>query len=157
MVKAIKSHELETDVPAAELWKIYGTRRFVEVVHQLLPQLLQKVVIVRGDGGIGTITLKYGVLPGSPSPVTYKEEFTKIDNENYIKEVTAIEGDVLKPGFTKYVTRLQIIDKGPSSSVIKSSVEYEIDDGHPELEAAVTTTPFALAARAIAKYVKENK
>ncbi|GJN26567.1 hypothetical protein PR202_gb14508 [Eleusine coracana subsp. coracana] len=121
-MKAIKSHELLTDVPASELWKIYGTLRLEELVRQLLPQ-----------------------------------EFVKIDNKNYIKELVAIEGDFLNLGFTKYVTRFEVIQKGLKSSVIKSSVVYEFDDGRPELEAPASTTPLALAARAIVKYVKKQK
>ncbi|KAK3141643.1 hypothetical protein QOZ80_4BG0336550 [Eleusine coracana subsp. coracana] len=130
-MKAIKSHELLTDVPASELWKIYGTLRLEELVTVL--------------------------TPGNSNPVTYKQEFVKIDNKNYIKELVAIEGDFLNLGFTKYVTRFEVIQKGLKSSVIKSSVVYEFDDGRPELEAPASTTPLALAARAIVKYVKKQK
>jgi hypothetical protein len=54
-MKGSKTHELEADVPAAELWKIYGTLRFVELVHKLLPQVLYKVEVVSGVGGVGTV------------------------------------------------------------------------------------------------------
>ncbi|KAK3143834.1 hypothetical protein QOZ80_4AG0305580 [Eleusine coracana subsp. coracana] len=156
-MKAIKSHELVVDVPASELWKIYGTLRLQELVHQLLPQVLQNFKVIRGDGGVGTVIQVTVLSPGSSNPVTYTTEFVKIVNKNYILEAPTIEGDVLNLGFTKYVTRFEIIKKGPSSSVIKSSVAYEFDDARPELEAAASTTPLALAARAIVKYVKEQK
>lgn len=64
------------------------------------------------------------------------------------------EGDILAIGFTKYVTRFEIVEKGPGSSVIRSTVEYEFDDGRDELEAAASTAPLAAAAETIAKYVK---
>ena len=50
-MKGSKVHEHEADVPASELWAIYGTLRATE----LLPQLLAKVDLVSGDGGVGTI------------------------------------------------------------------------------------------------------
>lgn len=87
---------------------------------------------------------------------TYSEEFVKIDNENRVKEAAVIEGDLLTLGFTTYLTRFQIIDKGPSSSVIASTVEYEYDDGRPELEAAASTAPLAAAAERLVQYVKEQ-
>jgi hypothetical protein len=55
IMKGSKSHELEADVPASELWKIYGTLRFVELLHERLPQVLHKVEVVRGDGTVGTV------------------------------------------------------------------------------------------------------
>jgi len=50
-----KTHEFETDVPASELWEVYGTLRASELLHQLLPQVLAKVELVSGDGGVGTV------------------------------------------------------------------------------------------------------
>ncbi|RLM73233.1 hypothetical protein C2845_PM15G20350 [Panicum miliaceum] len=124
-MKGSKSHELEADVPAAELWKIYGTLRFVELVHELLPQ-------------------------------SYKEEFVRIDDGNRVKEAAVIEGDILNLGFTAYVTRFEIVEKGPGASVIRSTVEYEYDDGRPELEAAASTAPLAAAAERLVQYVKDQ-
>jgi len=156
MVKGSKHHELEADdVPASELWKIYGTLRFVELVHELLPQVLHQVEVLRGDGTVGTV-IKVTFPPGNPGVQTYSEEFVKIDNENRVKEAAVIEGDLLTLGFTTYLTRFQIIDKGPSSSVIASTVEYEYDDGRPELEAAASTAPLAAAAERLVQYVKEQ-
>jgi hypothetical protein len=87
---------------------------------------------------------------------SYSEEFVKIDNENRVKEAAVIEGDLLSLGFITYVTRFQIIEKGPSSSVITSTVEYEYHDGRPELEAAASTAPLAAAAERLVQYVKEQ-
>lgn len=56
-MKGSKSHELETDVPASELWAIYGTLRAAELVPELLPQIFTKTEVVSGDGGVGTIVL----------------------------------------------------------------------------------------------------
>ena len=47
--------ENETDVSASDLWAIYGTLRAAELLAELLPQVLAKVEVISGDGGVGTI------------------------------------------------------------------------------------------------------
>ncbi|CAO2036318.1 unnamed protein product [Urochloa humidicola] len=159
-MEGAKSQEVEADgVPASELWNIYAGLGFVQLFHKLLPQVLRKVDVVRGDGGVGTVLQVTLASPGDPGAkeLTYQEEFVKIDNEKRVKETLAIQGDVLKLGFTKYVTRLEVIEKGPCSSAIRSTLEYEFPDGHPEIEDAANTAPLAAAAQSIVKYVKEQK
>ncbi|KAL5215249.1 hypothetical protein ABZP36_004401 [Zizania latifolia] len=137
-MKGSQSHELETDIPASQLWQVYGTLRAAELLPELLPHILAKVEVVAGDGGVGTV-LQLTFPPGIPGLQRYKERFVRVDNENYVKEAEAIDGDILKLGFLSYMIRFEIIQKGPSSSVIRSTVEYEIGDGHPELQAMVRT------------------
>ncbi|CAL5069717.1 unnamed protein product [Urochloa decumbens] len=159
-MKGSKSHEVGADgVTASALWDIYATLRFVQLFHELLPQVLRKVDVARGDGGVGTVIQVTVVPPGNPGaqPMTYQEEFIKIDNENRVKEAVVVAGDILKLGFTKYLTRLEIIEKGPCSSVIRSTIEYEFDDGRPELEDSVSTAPLDAAAEKIVQYLKEQK
>ncbi|KAK1600870.1 hypothetical protein QYE76_016491 [Lolium multiflorum] len=151
-----QSHEFEADVPAAELWEVYGTLLAAELLPKLLPQVLAKVELVSGDGGVGTI-LELTFPPGIPGLESYKEKFITVDNEKFIKEAETIDGDILKLGFVYYMVRFEIIAKGPTSSVIKSTIQYEIDEAHPELEAMVSTAPLAATAEKFAGYVKEQK
>ena len=88
---------------------------------------------------------------------SYKEKFTKVDDESYIKEAQAIDGDILKLGFLSYILRFEVIAKGPDSSVIRTTIEYEIDDAHPELEAMVSIAPLAATAEKFSEYAKEKK
>lgn len=39
---------------------------------------------------------------GTPGSKAYKEKFTKVDNENRLKELEVIEGAYLEMGFTFY-------------------------------------------------------
>ncbi|CAD6249290.1 unnamed protein product [Miscanthus lutarioriparius] len=144
------------DVPASELWAIYGTLRAAELLPELLPHVLAKVDLVSGDGGVGTI-LQLTFPPGIPGLQSYKEKFIKVDNENYIKETEAIDGDILKLGFLAYMVRFEIIPKGANLSVIRTTIEYEIDDAHPEVEAMVSTAPLAAAAEKFSEHAKEKK
>jgi len=99
------------------------------------------------------------LLLGIPGLESYKEKFIKVDNENYIniKEAQVIDGDILKLGSLSYMVRFEVIAKGPDSSVIRSTVEYEIDEAHPELEAMVSPAPFAAIAEKFSEYAKEKK
>jgi len=97
------------------------------------------------------------LLIGFPGVERFKEQFIKVDNINYIKESVAIDGDILKIGFLHYMYRFEIVGKGATSSVIRSTIEYEIDDGHPELEAMVSTAHLAAAAQRFSEYIKEQK
>jgi hypothetical protein len=54
-MKGSKVHEHEADVPASDLWAIYGSLRAAELLPELLPHVLAKVELVSGDGGVGTI------------------------------------------------------------------------------------------------------
>ncbi|KAG2633855.1 norbelladine synthase-like [Panicum virgatum] len=155
-MKGSTVHEHETDVSASDLWAIYGTLRAAELLAELLPQVLAKVEVISGDGGVGTI-LQLTYPPGIPGLESYKEKFIKVDNENYIKEAQVIDGDILKLGFLSYMVRFEVIAKGPDSSVIRSTVEYEIDEAHPELEAMVSPAPFAAIAEKFSEYTKEKK
>ena len=96
------------------------------------------------------------LLLGIPGLESYKEKFIKVDNENYIKEAQVIDGDILKMGFLFYLIRIEVIAKGPDSSVVRTTVEYEIDDAHPELEAVVRAAPFAVMAEKLSAHAKEK-
>jgi len=54
-MKGSTVHEHETDVPASDLWAIYGTLRAAELTVELLPHILAKFEVISGDGGVGTI------------------------------------------------------------------------------------------------------
>jgi hypothetical protein len=56
-------------------------------------------------------------LLGAPGLRTHKEVFTKIDNENYIKEATVIEGGFLDLGFKKFMFCIEVIEKEQKASL----------------------------------------
>ncbi|GJN11715.1 hypothetical protein PR202_ga29927 [Eleusine coracana subsp. coracana] len=155
-MKGSKVHELEANVPASDLWAVYGTLRAAELLRELLPHVLAKVDLISGDGGVGTI-LELIFPPGIPGLQSYKEKFVEVDNENYVKETETIEGDLLKLGFLSYMVRFEVTAEGPTSSIVRTTIEYEIDDAHPELESKVSTAALAAAAEKFAEYAKEKK
>ncbi|GKB62518.1 S-norcoclaurine synthase 2-like protein [Tanacetum coccineum] len=119
--------ETQVKVPASKAWALYGT---LELGKVAAGKILEAVDVVEGDGGIGTI-LKLTMKPGLGFEYC-KEKFTKIDNENMIKETEAVEGGFLDMGFTLYRIRMEM-KEGPkddtgSSCIVKLSLEYEVKE-----------------------------
>ena len=50
-------------MPANEAWDLFGTLRIGQLVEQQLSHFIQKVALVEGDGGVGTV-LKLIFGPG---------------------------------------------------------------------------------------------
>ncbi|OEL13747.1 hypothetical protein BAE44_0025235 [Dichanthelium oligosanthes] len=151
MTRGSKSHKVEADgVPASELWDVYATLRFVCSCFMSCSR--------RSSARSRSSAATAASAPSPRSQSLHQEEFVKIDNENRVKEAVVVAGDILKLVFTSYLTRLEIIEKGrPCYSVIRSTIEYEYDDGHPELEDAASTAPLDAAAEKIVQYLKEQK
>ena len=99
----------------------------------------------------------FKILLGIPGPSYMKEIFTKIDDEMRVKESEVIEGGYKDFGFELCRFRLQIIEKDAESSIIRSSVEYEINEKLEEIASQVTTKPMEILAEGIGKYLKEKR
>ncbi|PON77555.1 Bet v I/Major latex protein [Parasponia andersonii] len=127
MVSGQLSHELEVNMPANQVWELYSSLQLAKLVEEELSSVIQKINLVKGDGGVGTI-LHLIFVPGAARFSDYKEKFTKVDNEKRVKETEVVEGGYLELGFTLHRVRFEIIEKDNHSSIIKSTVEYELND-----------------------------
>lgn len=54
-MKGQLSHESEIDVPAGVVWETYGTLELSKQIAKLLPNLVQNIQVLEGDGGVGTV------------------------------------------------------------------------------------------------------
>ncbi|RCV37722.1 hypothetical protein SEVIR_8G087400v4 [Setaria viridis] len=157
--KAMKGslcHDLVTGLDAADVWEVYGGLLVGNLIPKLLPEVFSKVELVEGDGGVGTVLL-VTFPPGTPGSETMEEKFIKVDNENYIKEALVTKGGFLDHGFQKYLVRIKIIGKGEKTSIIRSTIEYEVDHEHASNPPVPSTSGLAAIAEAITKYIKEQK
>lgn len=98
-----------------------------------------------------------GVWTGTPGPASYNEKFTKIDNEKLIKETEVVEGGYLEFGFTLFRVRFEIIEKGEDSSIIKTTIEYEIKEEHAANASFVSIEPLANIMEVAKSYLNKNK
>ncbi|XP_031261999.1 S-norcoclaurine synthase 2-like [Pistacia vera] len=141
---------------ASAVWDVYRGLELGRLVNQLLPDVLGKVEVIEGDGSVGTI-LKVTFPPGTPGTGYMKEIFTKIDEEKRVKEAETIEGGFKALGFNVYRARFEIIEKDSATSVIRSTIEYEVDDELANLASHVTTKQVEILAEAIGKQLCEKK
>ncbi|XP_044467459.1 norbelladine synthase-like [Mangifera indica] len=155
-MKGKLSAETTVGVAASAMWEVYKGLELGRLVDKLLPDFLGKVEVIEGDGGVGTI-VKLTFPPGTPGAGYMKEIFKTIDEEKRVKETEMIEGGFKALGFEYYKIRLEIIEKNGESSIIKSSVQYEVDDKLANLASEVTTKPLEIMAEAIGKYLRDQK
>lgn len=149
-------HELEMHVPASEAWDLFGTLAIGKVVEEQMPERFQKVELIEGDGGVGSI-LKLTFTPGLLGPASLKEKFTKIDNEKHIKEVEVVEGGCLDLGFTLFRVRMEVMEKGKESSIIKTTLEYEVKEEEAANASLVSIQQLADIVEVGKNYLNRNK
>ncbi|KAJ7982660.1 S-norcoclaurine synthase-like, partial [Quillaja saponaria] len=145
------------DVPASEAWDLYSTSRLSKLVMEEIPNYIERLDIIQGDGGAGSV-LKLTFAPGVAGPSSYIEKFTKIDNEKRVKEAELIEGGYLELGFSLYRYRYEVIEKGNDSSIIKSSIEYDIkEDAAPNTSSLLNLHTLAHIAQLAKLHLTKNK
>ncbi|OVA11622.1 Bet v I domain [Macleaya cordata] len=141
---------------AKEIWAVYSSHNLPKLIVQLLPGMFERIDIVEGDGGLGTV-LRLVYPPGSV-PLTYKEKFVTIDNPKRLKEVLQIEGGYLDMGVTFYMDSFQIFSKGRNSCIIRSISKYEVkDESAAKVSPLISVDSLLTMARAISKYVLDQK
>ncbi|KAF9605489.1 hypothetical protein IFM89_017508 [Coptis chinensis] len=146
--------KLEVNVPAREIWDIYGGLKLGQLGSKLVPDHFERVEVIEGDGGVGTV-LRVIFPPGTPNLTSHIEKFTVVDSEKRIKVAEVIKGGYLDLGFSLYRVRFEIIEKDANSSIIKTTIEYKVDNA--ARASLVSTASLDLVAEAIAKYLTEKK
>ncbi|GMY06355.1 S-norcoclaurine synthase 2-like [Fagus crenata] len=148
------SHELEVNVPAGEAWELYGTLQLAKLIEEE-QSLVEKIDVIEGDGGTGTI-LKLTFPSGTPLS-GYKEKFTKVDNEKRLKEAEVIEGGYLELGFTLFRVQFEVIEKDNDSCVVRSTIEYDVKEESAANASYVTIDAVAKIAELAKNYFIKNK
>ncbi|KAG2701191.1 hypothetical protein I3760_06G033300, partial [Carya illinoinensis] len=118
--------------------------------------LIEKIEVLEGDGGVGTV-LKLTFVPGTPGLSTTSEKFTKIDNEKRVKETQVVERGYLEMGFTLYRVRFEVIEEGDDSCIIRSTIEYEVKEEAAANASYVTIEPLEGITQIAKSYLTKNK
>ncbi|GFY83359.1 hypothetical protein Acr_03g0001330 [Actinidia rufa] len=147
---------MEVDVPASQAWQLYGTLQLAELTQQQLDHLVDKIELVQGDGGVGTV-LHLIFPPDTPAFSSYKEKFTKVDDENRVKEAEVIEGGYLDLGFNLYRVRFEIMEKSENSCITRTTIEYDLKEEASANASIVSIHPLVMIMEAAAKQLVNNK
>ncbi|KAA8533463.1 hypothetical protein F0562_031103 [Nyssa sinensis] len=155
MLQGRLSEETEVRVAASTVWEVYRGVELGKLVDQLLPDVLGRVEVLQGDGGVGTV-VKLTFPQGTPGVGYLKERFIKIDDEKRVKETETFEGGFKALGFHLYRVRLEIIEKDSESSIIRSTVEYEVDEEHAANVSFVSTKALGIMAQTVGTYLAQK-
>ncbi|KAJ4828113.1 hypothetical protein Tsubulata_007158 [Turnera subulata] len=155
-MKGHLSQDTPLAVPASLVWDTYSSVELLRLITELLGDVLGTAEAIEGDGGVGTI-VKATFPPGTPGSGYSKEIVRVLDHEKRLKESEIIEGWMKDFGFDQYICRFEVIEKDAESSILRSSIEYELDDSKKELASFATTQPLALIAETVGKYLAQNK
>ncbi|KAK2970315.1 hypothetical protein RJ640_017046, partial [Escallonia rubra] len=130
------SEEIEVNVPASKAWEVYSTVELTKMAAEGLPDIFEKIEVVKGDGGVGTV-LKLTFLPGTQAFSSYTEKFTIVDDAKRVKEAEVVEGGFLDLGFNLYRFRFEILEHGENSCITKGTVEYDLKEEAAAANASV--------------------
>ncbi|KAI3864517.1 hypothetical protein MKX03_011323 [Papaver bracteatum] len=156
-MKKVIRYDLEVPTSADSIWEVYGSPDIPRLLRDvLLPDVFEKLDVIEGDGGVGTI-LEVVLHPGVVAR-SYKERFETIDHEKRLMEVSVIEGGYLDMGCTFYLNRIHVVEKTSKSCVIKSSIIYEVkEECADEMSKLITTIQLESMADVISKYVLKKQ
>ncbi|KAE8814251.1 S-norcoclaurine synthase [Hordeum vulgare] len=105
-MKGSLCHELKSSLSAAEVWEVYGGVLLGQLIPQLLPDVLSKVEVVVGDGGVGTV-LRLTFPPGDAdktstirSTVEYEVHDEHTGNASFVTTSTFAR---IAEAITKYI------------------------------------------------------
>ncbi|KAI3414571.1 uncharacterized protein J3R85_016133 [Psidium guajava] len=133
------------------VWAVVARHRSLMVREHLRHAFLQ-LDILEGNGSVGTV-IKL-LLTGVATSLSYKEKFTRVDDENRVKEVKVIKGGFLDMESSFYRVQLEVISKDEKEScVIKSTVKYEVADDASVEFSIVSGKPLAAMAEVAKKLV----
>ncbi|KAI3944121.1 hypothetical protein MKW92_038310 [Papaver armeniacum] len=148
--------EFDVAAPADDVWALIASKDAPKTFQMLLPRMFDKLEIIEGDGGVGTVLLV--VYPPGSVPLTNEEKFVTIDDHRRLKEILQTKGGYLDMGVTFYMESFQIVPKVYNSCVFKSMVRYEVpDELAPHVSSLISVEGLLTMAKAAAKYVVDNK
>ncbi|KAM3356719.1 pathogeneis-related protein STH-2 [Capsicum galapagoense] len=115
------THETTTPVAPTRLFKALVLDSD-NLALKLMPQIVNNIEIVEGDGGVGSIK-KMNFVEGHP--IKYlKQKIHVVDDKNLVTKYSMIEGDVLGDKLESIFYDVKFEAAGNGGCVCKSITEY---------------------------------
>ncbi|KAI3860075.1 hypothetical protein MKW92_028025 [Papaver armeniacum] len=143
--------ELEVAASADDVWGVIGAKDAPQFFMNALPGMFEKIEILEGDGGVGTVLLI--VYPEGSVPLTNEEKFVTMDDCKRLKEILQTKGGYLDMGVTYYMETFKIRECG-NSCIIQSIVEYKApEEVAAKVSSLISVEGLLVMAKIVAKHV----
>ncbi|MCL7048379.1 hypothetical protein MKW94_004408 [Papaver nudicaule] len=147
--------DLEVAASADDVWGIIGSKDAPKFFMDALPGVFEKIEVLEGDGGVGTVLLI--VYPEGSEPLSNEEKFVTMDDHRLLKEILQTKGGYLDMGVTYYMETLKVIKCG-NSCIIQSIVEYKApEEVAAKVSSLISVEGLLNMAKIVARHVLEAK
>ncbi|KAL0549882.1 hypothetical protein IC582_014374 [Cucumis melo] len=131
MVKEVEA-EAKLRVGIETLWKaLVKDLRFI--VPKLMPNSVEKVELIHGDGGLGSVLL-FHLVHDEEMMKRQKEKIVKLDETKHEFGIEVMEGNILKRGFSSFNTTFKLSSISEKETLVDFKVVYETELGDDEVE-----------------------
>ncbi|KAL6519859.1 hypothetical protein OROMI_032753 [Orobanche minor] len=148
--------ENKSSIPAARMFKA-AVLDLDTLIPKIMPQAIEKIEILEGDGGVGTVKI---VHFGEGSPFkTVKQRVDAIDAENLTYSYSIIGGDALGGVLESITNHTRIVPSDDGGCVCKNTSVYQAKDGVEldEEKIKVGTEKALMMFKAIEGYLLANR
>lgn len=147
--------DMKVNLPADEVWDVYRSKDFGDLLLKLLPGYFKAIDVVTGDGGVGSI-IKVTLQPGlSSQPCvllkkmlvritsthsviklrnfssvsgtsSWLDQIVELDDKTMTRILHRVQGGHLDNGFTLFDAGYRVVKKEKNSCVIKAITSFQI-------------------------------
>ncbi|KAG9444032.1 hypothetical protein H6P81_015372 [Aristolochia fimbriata] len=122
MVAGTYTHESISPVPVSRLWKASADTD--NIVPKILPELISSIVILEGNGGVGTVKqLNFTQVMKDFSYV--KERVDALDGEKRVYKSTVVGGGLMGIKFKAYAFEFKMEARKEGGTKTTLTLEYD--------------------------------
>ncbi|XP_058111818.1 pathogenesis-related protein STH-2-like [Magnolia sinica] len=156
MVAGTVGHEILSPISPSRLWKAM-VKDSHNLMPKLMPEIISSIVILEGDGGVGTI--RQSNFADAIKDFSYwKDRIDEIDDNNRLFKYSVIEGGLLGKKVKSTTFILEFKDGIDGGSICKFHGEFETVEGNlpKEEETKEMMGNMAGMFKAVEGYLLEN-
>ncbi|XP_058078791.1 pathogenesis-related protein 1-like [Magnolia sinica] len=127
MVAGTVSHEIQSPISPSRFWNAI-VKDSHNLMPKLMPEIITSIVILEGDGGVGTI--RQSNFTDAIKDFSYwKDRIDEIDNDKHLFKYSVIEGGLLGKKVKSTTFTLEFKGGIEGGSICKFHGEFETVEG----------------------------